>query len=212
MVRSALIGKRFNEPFSEVVTTDGYEVRFLTSYMNFEEIYKEKKAVISDCGKYRYELHRQWDKDKDKVLFIMLNPSTADSHEDDLTTIRCVNFAKKWGYGGIMIGNIYPFRAKRPKDLRKWLKERDAGDVMAKWGNEDHVKEMAKQADIIVCAWGCNYKDGMPYWVEELGDLHYLELCDDGITPKHPLGNLSKYLVPINYNDIQTKYDWSRII
>ena len=52
--------------------------------MNFEETYKEKKAVISDCGKYRYELHRQWDKDKDKVLFIMLNPSTADSHEDDL--------------------------------------------------------------------------------------------------------------------------------
>ena len=32
MVRSALIGKRFNEPFSEDVTTDGYEVRFLTSY------------------------------------------------------------------------------------------------------------------------------------------------------------------------------------
>ena len=34
---------------------------------------------------------------------------------------------------------------------------------------------------------------------EELGDLHYLELCDDGITPKHPLGNLSKDLVPLEY-------------
>ena len=37
-----------------------------------------KKALISDCGKYRYELHREWDKKKGKVLFIMLNPSTAD--------------------------------------------------------------------------------------------------------------------------------------
>ena len=81
-----------------------------------------KSAIISDCNKYRYELHREWDKDKGKVLFVMLNPSTADADNNDLTTIRCMNFAKKWGYGGIMIGNIYPFRAKRPKDLRKWLK------------------------------------------------------------------------------------------
>ena len=36
------------------------------------------KAIISDCSKYRYELHREWDKKKGKVLFIMLNPSTAD--------------------------------------------------------------------------------------------------------------------------------------
>ena len=45
------------------------------------------KAIISDCSKYRYELHREWDKKKGKVLFIMLNPSTADHVEDDLTTI-----------------------------------------------------------------------------------------------------------------------------
>ena len=49
-----------------------------------------KSAIISDCGKYRYELHREWDKKKKKVLFIMLNPSTADSDNDDLTTIRCM--------------------------------------------------------------------------------------------------------------------------
>ena len=210
MVRSALIGKRFNEPFSEVVTTDGYEVRFLISYMNFEEIYKEKKAVISDCGKYRYELHRQWDKDKDKVLFIMLNPSTADSHEDDLTTIRCVNFAKKWGSGGIMIGNIYPFRAKRPKDLRKWLKTPNNGLWENRGSNISHVQAMASKADRIICAWGCNYKDGVPDWIDELDSPVYcLELCKDGVTPKHPLGNLSKDLIP---KELQTKYDWSWII
>ena len=158
-----------------------------------------KTAVISKCEKYRYKLTRTWDEDKGKVLFIMLNPSTANHIENDLTTIRCINFAEKWGYGGIMIGNIYPFRAKRPKDLRKWLNTSNNGLWEHREGNIDAVHQMADQADLIVCAWGCNYKDGVPDWVEELGDLHYLEICDDGITPKHPLGNLSKDLVPLEY-------------
>ena len=159
----------------------------------------KKSAIISDCNKYRYELHREWDKDKKKVLFIMLNPSTADADNNDLTTIRCINFAKKWGYGGIMIGNIYPFRAKRPKDLRKWVRDCKHSKRFQSWINYRHVMSMAERADLIVCAWGCNYKDGTPEWVEELGDLFYLELCKDNITPKHPLGNLSKDAIPTNY-------------
>ena len=158
-----------------------------------------KKAIISDCGKYRYELHREWDKSKRKVLFIMLNPSTADGLNNDLTTVRCINFAKKWGYGGIMIGNIYPFRAKRPKDLRKWLSEGHDYDFWKSGDdNRNHVGDMAEQADMIVCAWGCNHP-GVPEWIDELGDLFYLELCKDNITPKHPLGNLSKDAIPTNY-------------
>jgi len=157
-----------------------------------------KKAIISDCGKYRYELHREWDKEKRKVLFIMLNPSTADGLNNDLTTIRCMNFAKKWGYGGIMIGNIYPFRAKRPKDLKKWIKNSEVYEYYRELDNENHVYEMAQKADMIVCAWGCNHP-GIPEWVDELGDLFYLELCKDNITPKHPLGNLSKDAIPTNY-------------
>ena len=157
-----------------------------------------KKAIISDCGKYRYELHREWDKSKRKVLFIMLNPSTADGLNNDLTTIRCINFAKKWGYGGIMIGNIYPFRAKRPKDLKKWIDD-DTISLESYSSNVAHVEEMAEQADMIVCAWGCNYKGGIPEWIDKLGDLFYLELCKDDITPKHPLGNLSKDAIPTNY-------------
>ena len=164
-----------------------------------------KTAVISKCEKYRYKLTRTWDEDKGKVLFIMLNPSTANHIENDLTTIRCINFAEKWGYGGIMIGNIYPFRAKRPKDLRKWIKQdRDdnyktgLGIANAIMVNKAHVDQMAACVDLVVCAWGCNHP-GIPEWMEELGDLHYLELCDDGITPKHPLGNLSKDLKPKHY-------------
>ena len=156
----------------------------------------KKSAIISNCNKYRYELHREWDKKKGKVLFIMLNPSTADADTNDLTTIRCMNFAKKWGYGGIMIGNIYPFRAKRPKNLLKWLETQiPLWRANFYYANTYHVHTMADECDLILCAWGCNHQ-GIPDWIEELGDLHYLELCDDGITPKHPLGNLSKDLVP----------------
>ena len=157
-----------------------------------------KSAIISDCNKYRYELHREWDKDKKKVLFIMLNPSTADADNNDLTTIRCMNFAKKWGYGGIMIGNIYPFRAKRPKDLRKWIKEYKYSRRFHNHVNYRHIMGMAEQTDLVVCAWGCNHP-GIPEWVDKLGDLFYLELCKDNITPKHPLGNLSKDAIPTNY-------------
>ncbi len=159
----------------------------------------ESRAVISKSGLYRYELHREWDKKKKKVLFIMLNPSTADGYENDLTTIRCMNFAKKWEYGGIMIGNIYPFRAKRPKDLKNYIKNSGVYEYYRELDNENHVHDMVDKADLIVCAWGCNHK-GIPDWIEELKDTHYLELCDDGITPKHPLGNLSKDLVPKQYN------------
>ena len=164
----------------------------------------ESRAVISNCDKYRYELHREWDIDKGKVLFIMLNPSTANAWKDDLTTIRCINFAKKWGYGGISIGNIYPFRAKRPKDLRKWTNNCGREEYKALFENMDYVRGMAKQAEQVVCAWGCNHP-GIPEWVEELRwkwdiDLLFLELCKDEVTPKHPLGNISKDTFPASYS------------
>ena len=155
----------------------------------------KKDAVISVFGQYRYSLSRIWDEDRGKVLFIMLNPSTANAEEDDATTIRCINFAKKWGYGGLMIGNIYPYRTKSPKILKTWIKMRNQRANFY-YINIDYVKRMAKEADLIICAWGGNYK-GIPEWLKELDvSLHYLELCKGGLTPKHPLGNLSKDLKP----------------
>jgi hypothetical protein len=156
------------------------------------------KAIISKCEKYRYQLHRTWDEDLKKVLFIMLNPSTADAIHNDLTTTRCINYAKKWGYGGLMIGNIYPYRAKRPKKLKMWLNKHNVEVYDARFENTIHVQRMAQEASKIVCAWGGNHP-GIPKWVANLGYITYLELCDDGITPKHPLGNLSKDLVPKHY-------------
>ena len=103
------------------------------------------KAIISKCKKYRYQLHRTWDEDLKKVLFIMLNPSTANHIQNDLTTIRCINFAEKWGYGGIMIGNIYPFRAKRPKDLRKWKSTKNDHTILDAYeDNKDKAYQLVR--------------------------------------------------------------------
>ena len=167
------------------------------------------EAEISECENYRYSLMREWDKDKGKVLFIMLNPSTACDESNDLTTIRCINYAKRWGYGGITIGNLYPYRAKRPKHLNKWIKEYKYNSKFHKSYNQGRVRTLMASAGLVVCAWG-NHQGEPPEWLidasKELNKpLHHLELCKDG-TPKHPLGNLSNDLKPIEY-----KTSWSRM-
>ena len=165
------------------------------------------EADISDCEKYRYSLTREWDSGYPKVVWIMLNPSTACDETNDLTTIRCINYAKRWGYGGITIGNLYPYRAKRPKHLKRWLKQGYLKSYQDY--NKIIIRELMAKAGLVVCAWG-NHQGEPPEWLidasKELNKpLHHLELCKDG-TPKHPLGNLSNDLKPIEY-----KTSWSRM-
>jgi hypothetical protein len=105
-------------------------------------------AKLSKCRLYRYALWRTWDESKPFVLFVGLNPSTADETADDPTLTRCINYAKSWGYGGVCMSNLFAFRATDPLDMRasqdpigkennKWLRKlaKDAGLVVAAWGN-----------------------------------------------------------------------------
>src|SRR6476620_6702018 len=78
-----------------------------------------RRARISQCGKYRLALTREWDNTKPSVMFLLLSPSTADADIDDPTIRRCMAFAKTWGYGGICVGNLFPFRATDPQELLK---------------------------------------------------------------------------------------------
>lgn len=110
-----------------------------------------KGAVISDCGNYRYSLSRVWDVQLPMLLFIMLNPSTADDKEDDRTISRCIDFAKSWGYGGFYVGNLFAYRTKEPKILKGYFKA--GGDIIGP-ENMQHIKAMSIECRAVVFAWG----------------------------------------------------------
>lgn len=78
----------------------------------------QKLAHISPCGLYRYWLSRQWDLTIPPLLIVMLNPSIADAEIDDPTIRRCIAFARANGFGGIVVVNLFAYRATEPASLR----------------------------------------------------------------------------------------------
>ena len=108
-----------------------------------------KNATFSSCRKYRYSLSRIWDKKKKYVLFIGLNPSTANEEVDDPTIRRCVNYSKDWGFGGLMMVNLFAYRTTLPANLKK-VKYPVGRD------NNKYIVKLSKKADITVAAWGNN--------------------------------------------------------
>lgn len=111
-----------------------------------------KTALISDCENYRYRLQRIHIPDGDRVLFVMVNPSTADAEADDATLRRCMNFSRIWGYGGnVELVNLFALRSRDPELLK-----RHADPVGPE--NERHLLEAVadRKNRIVVCAWGAN--------------------------------------------------------
>lgn len=146
-------------------------------------------VVISQCGNYRYLLSRQWESAPKYVLWLMLNPSTADATKDDATIRRCTGFSKHWGYGGLLVANLYALRTPYPGDLFN-----AAIDPVGP-GTDAYIKYVAARASLIVCAWGqCGPDPGRRWDVLRLlrdvqGEaprLHYLILNSTG-EPGHPL-------------------------
>ena len=106
-----------------------------------------KNATFSDCRKYRYALSRTWNGKKKTILFIGLNPSTANEKIDDPTIRRCINYAQNWGYGSLLMVNLFAYRATLPSELKN-VKNPIGND------NDLHIIELSKKADIAVAAWG----------------------------------------------------------
>ena len=104
-------------------------------------------AVYSDCEKYRYVLTRTWDAADDKVLFIMLNPSTATETQNDPTVERCERRARALGFGAFRVANIFAWRDSEPRRMRA------APDPVGA-DNDRLIRESCHWADHIICAWG----------------------------------------------------------
>ena len=103
-------------------------------------------ATMSKCGRYRYELSRFWSH-AEPLLWIMLNPSTANDVDDDPTIRRCIRFAQREGAGGIIVCNLFALRSTDPAALAK-----DEDPVGP--DNDSSILHGASRAEKIVCAWG----------------------------------------------------------
>ena len=105
-----------------------------------------KTACIDQEEIYRYTLGRTWHCEKERLLFVMLNPSTADDKDDDQTIKRCIAFADKWGYGGLVVGNLFALRSPHPRDLFQH------SDPVGP-DNDYDLQRVAEQCKTVVAAW-----------------------------------------------------------
>ncbi len=159
------------------------------------DLFDSDGAVFSDDRKYRYALFRLWDLQAPNVMFIGLNPSTANEHDNDPTIRRVIDFAQRWGYGGLCMMNLFALVSSDPKrlltcddpvgDNDRWLEQtfQKCQDVVFAWGAFPEAKQRAEKVMKMFPTATC------------------LGINQDG-SPKHPL-YLPKNTSMINFkNDI----------
>jgi len=112
-----------------------------------ETLFHGPAAIFSECERFRYTLTRRWSDGDGFVQFIGLNPSTATATQDDPTVRRCVNFAKAWGYDGMIMTNLFAFRATDPRQMK-------AHPVPVGPNNDMWLLRVARAVQQIVCCWG----------------------------------------------------------
>jgi len=139
-----------------------------------------KTANISPCGKYRYMLGRIWDKNKKIVLYIGINPNTADDKIDNPTITRLIGFSKEFGYGGMIVVNLFAYRTPNPKDLL--LVEDPVGPL-----NESALITFGITCDDVVFMWGDSPTLGRDKIAPEMFPLALCFGRSKRGNPKHPL-------------------------
>lgn len=143
-----------------------------------------RDAGLSGDQRYRYWLIRRWNQTPAYLLWIMLNPSTADALDDDATIRKCMGFAKRMGYGCIVVVNLYALRSTDPKVL-------ETEDDPVGPDNDDWIRRFSKHASGIMAAWGASGPKGLRERVAEVTELlpdaevRCLGETRDGF-PRHP--------------------------
>jgi hypothetical protein len=142
-------------------------------------------AEFSRCRRWRYLLWRRWDEAKPAANFLMLNPSTADELKLDPSCTRARVYAERWGFGALIVTNIFGWRATDPEEMKS------VRDPVGK-GNDAAILRAAREAEIVVCAWGnhgAHRERGnrvQTYLRSNDVKLHYLKMNGAG-HPAHPL-------------------------
>lgn len=125
-----------------------------------------------------------------RLLWIMLNPSTADHRRKDPTTGRCVDFARRWGYGAMVVANAYAWRDTSPRAM--FAAEKSGKDIAGPH-NDRTIGEESRCAGLVVVAWGAHIDPGRLRRISEIlraavppERLRCLGLTASG-HPRHPL-------------------------
>lgn len=142
-------------------------------------------ASFSTCRRWRYLLWRRWDRARPVANFLMLNPSTADEVKLDPTCSRARDYAERWGYGALVVTNVFAWRATDPAQLKA------ARDPVGP-ANDRAIARAAREAAIVVCAWGnhgahLGRAEAVVRLLEGAGvQVHALRVNGTG-QPAHPL-------------------------
>ena len=156
-------------------------------------------ALLSPDRQYRYWLVRDWKPGERRIMWIGLNPSTADENQLDPTLRRIYDYSELWGYDGFVMTNLFAFRATVPRVML--LHPEPVGP-----DNDEHILRIADEVDKIMCVWGVDgvHRNRSQEVVDLLNEhghfskLHALKLTKNG-EPGHPLylkKNANAFLYP----------------
>lgn len=147
------------------------------------EAYTDMGSVCSADGRYRYYLWREWDGSKPTVGWIMANPSVGDGYRDDQTLRLVRGFSERWGFGRLVVANLFAFISTVPTVL-------DSVANPVGPHNDSFLCCLVEESKLVVGAWGDpGDRFGRPTEVvESLGvELHALSVLKSG-NPGHPIG------------------------
>ncbi|OPG16961.1 DUF1643 domain-containing protein [Ferroacidibacillus organovorans] len=140
-------------------------------------------AIFDLDHRYRYSLTRCWDSKGSRMVFLMLNPSTADAHQNDPTITRCMNFSRRWGFGSLEVVNLFAYRSTDPGML-------SVVDDPIGPENDAYILNAITRSELVVLAWGTKgvlrQRDQEVLNLISDHELYALEISKYG-HPKHPL-------------------------
>lgn len=106
-------------------------------------------AVFSPDRRHRFRLDRRWGMEVGRsILWVMLNPSTADEQENDATLRRVIRFSNAWDFYRLTVVNLYSLVTTNPGYLYR------AEDPVGGEENDASIALAAQEAGTIVLAWG----------------------------------------------------------
>lgn len=147
-------------------------------------------ATFSPCGKYRYDLVREWPDGHGLVLGVMANPSKANHLKNDNTVAKMCGYVRAERAKMFVVCNLCAFIATDPQEL---VSAQAQGMDVVGPDNDATIAKYAAQATRIIVGWGafswarqralqvCS--DGGPLQGRQ---LECLAITSDG-APGHPL-------------------------